>query len=386
VTVDRRLQWMTSQPRRRHPDCAATPTSDVCSKQYGGLIKQIWLIGSRANGSAEVASNWDFIAFANKELLNLLSAGTALNWPDVDLLVVYDRAGDQFRKPWKDANGEKHGSLSSWDWQKTSPTTATYRATKPRGGGDDFNVEVTTGYASRVYPSVRLQQSDAFTCTITEAIAWLAYGDEALARRYGSTLYANADTGWRQRVRDLSYGHSIVQSGLPGTEALRGLAGGALTTAVKDWEASDDARWKVGQDALTHVLRHGAVRSYRRGDVPTGFWADCTALEYERAGYRVDRGDMRRLMEERGGRLADPRTGDTGPSRVVRPTEPFDVEKAARVLAGLKLGKVLTHRPNDKEGATALRPYFATTPRDPVRKAITRVWGDGKRGPRKAAK
>lgn len=66
--------------------------------------------------------------------------------------------------------------------------------------------------------------------------------------------------------------------------------------------------------------------------------------------------------------------------------KPFDVKQAALVLVGLKVGKVHARRPNETEGRSALAPHFETAPRDKVREAIVRAWGEGKRGPRGSAK
>lgn len=111
-------------------------------------IAEVWLIGSRADGSARPTSDWDYLVIADQGTLESLSAKPEFNALDVDLLVVYD--GDNFRKPWPDGDREKHGSLSGWDWNQTSETEAHYRATKARSN-DDFYSWVSEGRAVRVY-------------------------------------------------------------------------------------------------------------------------------------------------------------------------------------------------------------------------------------------
>lgn len=111
-------------------------------------IKEVWLIGSRADGSAQPNSDWDYLVIADQGTLETLSAELEFNLPNVDLLVVYD--GDNFRKPWPDGDREKHGSLSGWDWSQTSESEAVYRATKPHST-DDFYSWVSEGRAVRVY-------------------------------------------------------------------------------------------------------------------------------------------------------------------------------------------------------------------------------------------
>lgn len=131
-------------------------------------------------------------------------------------------------------------------------------------------------------------------CTITEAIAWLAYQDEAIAARYAEPLRAAKDQRRRRRQRDLLY---PIKSGLPGTEGLRALADTALSEAIRFWEKADCARWRTAHDELLQALQRGAVRSYRAGAVSAAFWADRTLAQHERDGYRIDRDDLRVRIE-----------------------------------------------------------------------------------------
>jgi hypothetical protein len=114
-------------------------------------VQEVWLIGSRATGSATRRSDWDYIVIADQMTLQSLAADLRFNDPRVDLLVVYD--GDNFRKPWPNGDREKYGSLSGWGWQRTSDGEAVYRATKPRDD-DDFYSSITQGRAIRIYPRV----------------------------------------------------------------------------------------------------------------------------------------------------------------------------------------------------------------------------------------
>lgn len=88
----------------------------------------VWLIGSRANRTATSKSDWDFVIFGDKELLQELALLPQIQ--NVDVLVIFD--GDNFRSPWPKApNGEiKSGSLSRWKWVTLSETSATYEGTK----------------------------------------------------------------------------------------------------------------------------------------------------------------------------------------------------------------------------------------------------------------
>jgi predicted nucleotidyltransferase len=97
-------------------------------------VTEIWLIGSRANGTAAVRSDWDLLVFGGDEAHAHIKSAVGLHRDDVDLLVV-DASGE-FRKPWGDP---KSGSLSSWEWKLVGPDSATYRGAKwiPDAGASD---------------------------------------------------------------------------------------------------------------------------------------------------------------------------------------------------------------------------------------------------------
>lgn len=88
----------------------------------------VWLLGSQANGTAKVGSDWDLLVFADESFLQELSKQEPVE--GVDLLVVYNR--DFFRSPWNQtAEGiVKSGTLSGWEWRELSETQATYTGTK----------------------------------------------------------------------------------------------------------------------------------------------------------------------------------------------------------------------------------------------------------------
>ena len=78
-------------------------------------ISELWLLGSRANDTARVESDWDLLAFATTNTFKDITVDLRFHRDDVDLLVV-DASGDRFQKPW---GSPKSGSLSSWAWTKT---------------------------------------------------------------------------------------------------------------------------------------------------------------------------------------------------------------------------------------------------------------------------
>jgi hypothetical protein len=112
-------------------------------------IKEVWLIGSRANESARADSDWDYIVFADERTLSLLRCDESLRRPDIDVLMVFD--GDSFEEPWPTAHRKKHGSLHGWGWRRLAMKKAVYRATKVKPD-DEFNVTVASQYARRVWP------------------------------------------------------------------------------------------------------------------------------------------------------------------------------------------------------------------------------------------
>lgn len=89
---------------------------------------EIWLIGSRANGTARMNSDWDFFVFGNADVYEQLR--THLPIENIDLLVVTN--GDEFASPWpREADGAiKRGSLTAWKWQQLTSDRASYEATK----------------------------------------------------------------------------------------------------------------------------------------------------------------------------------------------------------------------------------------------------------------
>jgi Polymerase beta, Nucleotidyltransferase len=118
-------------------------------------ITEVWLYGSRANGTARHDSDWDYLAFADDDTLLALSNDAGFNRPEVDLMIVTD--GVQFEKPWVDPGGKKTGSLahdsSGLAWRRVSFSETVYRSAKPdptdpRG----FRASITSMRAMRVHP------------------------------------------------------------------------------------------------------------------------------------------------------------------------------------------------------------------------------------------
>ncbi len=110
-------------------------------------IKAIWLFGSRANGTATSSSDWDFLAFGDDATYERLHLATELHRENVDFMVMTNE--DDFQNVW--GSLEKIGSLTVWEWSKTSDLSGQYMQTKKKPGSD-FDSICTIKKAIRVWP------------------------------------------------------------------------------------------------------------------------------------------------------------------------------------------------------------------------------------------
>lgn len=99
-------------------------------------ITQIWLFGSRANGTARPDSDWDHLIRADDDrLLHALCQSRDFNRPEVDVFVV---VGTRAMRPWPAEDGQLRvldlsDAPGCLNWHETG-TEATYIETKPRPG------------------------------------------------------------------------------------------------------------------------------------------------------------------------------------------------------------------------------------------------------------
>ena len=117
-------------------------------------IREVWLFGSRANGTAREDSDWDYLAFGDWIVLDAIRSDARFRREGVDLLIVTN--GVRFETPWLNPIGLNWGSLKDdmegLRWKQLSPTTATYTATKSVGARS-WDIEVLPNQkARRVYP------------------------------------------------------------------------------------------------------------------------------------------------------------------------------------------------------------------------------------------
>lgn len=103
-------------------------------------ITAIWIFGSRANGTCRDDSDWDFLVFGDRSILDALRADETFRRPDIDLFVVYD--GNRFESPWHEGDSSKRGRLNNsfelekgvyvygYRWRELSETEAVYISTR----------------------------------------------------------------------------------------------------------------------------------------------------------------------------------------------------------------------------------------------------------------
>ena len=102
-------------------------------------IYEVWLIGSRANGTARPDSDWDLLVFGDSPVRAQISTADDLHRADVDCLVLID--DDRFISAWPPLHS---GSLSAWDWHRCTEDSATYTETKWRDSEDGAGWECKT--------------------------------------------------------------------------------------------------------------------------------------------------------------------------------------------------------------------------------------------------
>jgi len=117
-------------------------------------IQEVWLFGSRANGTPKLASDWDFLVWSDDDrLLSRLCQDDRFHRTGFDLFVVVDRRAAQ---PWPAHDGQHKQfwldhSPGGFHWRKVGPTEARYLETKDRSRGS-FATDCRERIARRVDP------------------------------------------------------------------------------------------------------------------------------------------------------------------------------------------------------------------------------------------
>ena len=102
------------------------------------MLSSVWLIGSRANGTATPKSDWDFIAFGTPDSLEFLRRAVHLHREDTDFFVVTN--GDDFAAAWGATH--KTGSLKEWEWKQDSDSLSWYTGSKLEDREDGVRVQL----------------------------------------------------------------------------------------------------------------------------------------------------------------------------------------------------------------------------------------------------
>jgi len=111
-------------------------------------IREVWLFGSRANGRAREASDWDLLVRGDAHTMSTLQSTDAFRSDLVDIFVTVD--DDEFLQPW--GVNPKRGWLEEWQWVQISPTEASYIALSPSPDGHPYRGQAVSQRACRVWP------------------------------------------------------------------------------------------------------------------------------------------------------------------------------------------------------------------------------------------
>jgi len=119
-------------------------------------IAEVWLFGSRADGTPKPNSDWDYMVFlSDQREFNGISQDRELDQPEIDLFVV---VGLRAMRPWPARDGENKvlrldASLAGMNWTARG-ATATYQSREERRpGSPSFETVVRVRVAKRVHPS-----------------------------------------------------------------------------------------------------------------------------------------------------------------------------------------------------------------------------------------
>lgn len=96
-------------------------------------VDEVWLIGERANGSADPDAVWELVVFADPGTLKTLRDSPDRHRSDVVMMVVVD--GERYATAWGD---KIEGRLGEMGWRLVDPQRATYRVPpdgEPAGEG-----------------------------------------------------------------------------------------------------------------------------------------------------------------------------------------------------------------------------------------------------------
>ncbi len=126
-------------------NCISLSMPDAMINSFNELIsefeeiREIWILGSRANSCAHEDSDWDILVFANSRVLTQLQQKEEFKQSskdlNIDLLILYDK--DHFEAPWtswdcgRTKQRIKKGTLSEWNFKpdRSNPNIGHYKGT-----------------------------------------------------------------------------------------------------------------------------------------------------------------------------------------------------------------------------------------------------------------
>jgi predicted nucleotidyltransferase len=111
-------------------------------------VREVWLLGSRANATARADSDWDLLVLGDKEALRRLREARFLHTPEVDCFVA---TNEEFVNAW----GEKvkSGSMPGWEWVRLGDLEAEYTEKKWVSAEDGAGVVSRRRKAVQIWPT-----------------------------------------------------------------------------------------------------------------------------------------------------------------------------------------------------------------------------------------
>ncbi len=88
-------------------------------------LDEVWLMGPRVDDEEARGSDWEFLAFGDREALKEVRSDGRWQRPDVRLFVVVD--GDRFESAW---GQPESGRLSAIGWSVEDGMSASYAAAR----------------------------------------------------------------------------------------------------------------------------------------------------------------------------------------------------------------------------------------------------------------
>lgn len=119
-------------------------------------IAEVWLFGSRADGTPKLNSDWDYLVFlSDQREFNGICQHRELDQPEIDLFVVVDRRA---MRPWPARDRQNKvlrpdASPEGMNWTARG-ASATYQSREERRpGSPSLETVVRIRVAKRVHPS-----------------------------------------------------------------------------------------------------------------------------------------------------------------------------------------------------------------------------------------